>query len=245
MKKNNLFSYILILLIFLFIINNVSAGDFSVVVSVSDYKMKSKKYDEISDPDVYFDITYNGKIIETSDTILDNNFHSFGEIKPLANYCHGIGSLTQGDQVIIKFYDSDFDTNIVKRFWEWIQASLYKYIAYFGKQVELMNDNDKLYDDYDAYRAATQDPEMQRRENNLTDNVMKINEKRNKRKEFEYMGEFALNINQAINDFKSGKEIFADSYTIRNEKTGKKIGNANIVIKKFDGFGSSIKVRSY
>jgi len=244
MKYNYICFYLFVILVFL-ITNNVTAGDFSVVVSVTDYKMKSKKYDEISDPDVYFDIIYNGRVIETSDTVIDNNFHSFGDIKPLGNFCQGIGALSQGDNVVIKFYDSDFDTNIVKRFWEWIQASLYKYIAYFGKQVELMNDSDKLYDDNDAYKAATQDPEMKRRENNLTDNVMKINERRNNRKEFEYMGECSIEINQAINVFKSGKEIFADSYKIKNEKTGKKIGNANIIIKKFDGFGSSLKVRGY
>ena len=236
--------YFFFALNFIFI-NNLMAGSFSVVVSVSDYKIKSRKYDEISDPDIYFDIVYNGKVIETSNTIRDNNFHSFGEIKPLGNHCQGISSLSDGDKIIIKFYDSDFDTNIVKRFWEWIQGALYKYIAYFGKQVELMNDSDRLYDDYDAFKAAKEDPEMKRREDNLTNNVMQINERRNKRKEFEYIGECTLNTEQAINDFKSGKDIFAESYKMKNASTGKKIGKVNIVIKKFEGFGSSFKVKGY
>ena len=140
----------------------VLAEGFPVVVSVSDYKINPEKHDEISDPDVYFEIIHNGSVIETSHTIRDNNFHSFGEMKRFGSHCQGISELSSEDKITIKFYDSDYDTNFVKQFWEWAQGSVYKQVAYFNKQVELMNDPNKKYDDYDAYKATTEDPELKK-----------------------------------------------------------------------------------
>ncbi|MEE9603984.1 MAG: hypothetical protein V3V70_00305 [Candidatus Scalindua sp.] len=123
--------------------NIVIAEEFPVVVSVSDYKINPEKHDEITDPDVYFEIIHNESVIETSHTIRDNNFHSFGEMKRFGSHCQGISELSSGDKITIKFYDSDYDTNLVKYFWKWAQGSLYKHVVYFSKQVELMNDPKK------------------------------------------------------------------------------------------------------
>ncbi len=71
-------------------------------------------------------------------------------LKRFGSHCQGIGELSSEDKITIKFYDSDYDTSFVKEFWEWAQGSVYKQVAYFNKQVELMNDPNKKYDDYDA-----------------------------------------------------------------------------------------------
>ncbi len=246
MKKRITLSVLALFAAFSFISSNiVCANGIPVVVSVPDYKIFPAKYDELSDPDIYFEIVYNGDVIETSETIHNNNFHSYGDIKPLGKYCQGISSLTPGDTVILKFYDSDYDTNIVKQFWEWIQSKLYKYIAYFGKQVELMNDSSKVYDDHDAYLAATNDPEMKRREDNLTNNVMQINNRRNNKHKLEYIGKAEIDTEKAVATFKSGAGVNATSNHIRSGSSQNNIGQVNVVVKRFDGFGASIKVKGY
>ncbi len=243
MKKMS--SLIILVGIYLLWSNIVLAEGFPVVVSVSDYKINPGKHDEISDPDVYFEIIHNGSVIETSDTIRDNNFHSFGEMKRFGDYCHGISALSSEDKITIKFYDSDYDTSIVKQFWEWVQGSLYKYIAYFSKQVELMNDPNKKYDDYDAYKAATEDPELKKVEDNLTDNIMAINNRRNKKSEYEYMGEVVVNVKQVTDEFQSGNIQHASDYEIVNPSTKKSIGKINLIITLFEGYGASLKIKGY
>ncbi|MGR3318379.1 MAG: hypothetical protein ACUZ8O_07835 [Candidatus Anammoxibacter sp.] len=223
----------------------VFAVEFPVVVSVSDYKIDAGKYDEISDPDVYFSIIYNNSKIETSKPIRDNNAHTYGEMKMFGDYCEGIKNLTIDDKLTIKFYDLDYDTENVEQFWEWTQKSSYKYIAYFRKQLELMNDKDKMYDDYDAYITAKDDPETKKIEDEMTDIVMEINNRKNKKESTEYMGEITIDVRKVVEDFKSGKEQYAANYEIKIPETGKSIGNANIVITRFDGIASSIKVKSY
>jgi hypothetical protein len=243
MKKILLF--VLLLCIYSMWTSQVYGEGLPIVISVSDYKFNPSKYDEISEPDIYFDIEYNGTVIETSDPIRDSNFHSFGEMKPFGDFCQGINELSSGDNITIKFYDSDYDTKLVKRFWEWVQSLLYKYIVYFGKQVELMNDPNKKYDDYDAYKAATEDPELKHVENNLTDNVMAINNRRYNKREFEYIGEVSVNVEQVIADFQSGAIQHATDYNIVNPTSSKRIGKINLIIIQFEGFGASFKVKGY
>ncbi len=50
--------FIILFGIYLLWSNIVSAEVFPVVVSVSDYKINPEKHDEISDPDIYFDIKH-------------------------------------------------------------------------------------------------------------------------------------------------------------------------------------------
>jgi len=243
--KKIILLFALLLCIYSVWTTQVFAVGFPIVISVSDYKLNPSKYDEISEPDVYFDIEYNGTVIETSDPIRDNNFHSFGEMKPFGNFCQGINDLSSEDNITIKFYDSDYDTNLVKRFWEWVQSLLYKYIVYFGKQVELMNDPNKKYDDYDAYKAATEDPELKHVEDNLTDNVMEINNRRYNKREYEYVGEVFVNVEQVIADFKSGTIQHVNDYDIVNSTTSKSVGKINLIIMRFEGIGASLKVKGY
>ncbi|MGR3220669.1 MAG: hypothetical protein ACUZ8H_12770 [Candidatus Anammoxibacter sp.] len=221
------------------------AVEFPVVVSVSDYKIDAGKYDEISDPDIYFSIIYNNSKIETSKPVRDSNSHTYGEMKMFGDYCQGIKKLTIDDKLTVKFYDLDFDTENVEQFWEWIQKSQYKYIARYKKQLELMSDKDKMYDDYDAYITAKNDPETKRIEDEITDIVMEINNRKNKKEETEYLGEITLDVESVIESFKSGNEQHAANYKIIIPETGKSIGNANIVITLFHGIVPSIKVKSY
>jgi hypothetical protein len=221
------------------------AEGFPVVVSVSDYKINPEKYDEISDPDVYFEIIHNASVIETSDTIRDNNFHSFGEMKRFGKHCQGISELLTEDEITIKFYDSDYDTNLVKQFWEWAQGSLYKHVVYFSRQVELMNDSSKKYDDYDAYKATTEDPELKKIENNLTDNIMAINNRRNNKREIEYMGEVVINVKWVTDEFQAGSLQHASDYEIANPSTKESIGRINLVIKRFEGYAAKYNVKVY
>jgi len=221
------------------------AGEYSVVVSISDYKIDPDKHDEISDPDIYFQIVHNGTVIETSDTVRDSNFHSYGEMRRFGDYCQGISELLPEDTLVIKFYDSDYDTGLVKQFWEWVQGSLYKYIVYFERQVELMNDPKTKYDDYDAYKAATDDPKLKKAEDKLTDNIMKINNKRNNRLEHEYLGEVAVNIKQITEGFGSGESQHASGYEIINTATNKSVGKINLIIKRFEGYGSKYKTKGF
>ncbi|MGR3177092.1 MAG: hypothetical protein ACUZ8E_03430 [Candidatus Anammoxibacter sp.] len=221
------------------------AIEFPVVVSVSDYKIDAGKYDEISDPDIYFSIIYNNSKIETSKPIRDKNSHTYGEMKMFGDYCEGIKNLTIDDKLTIKFYDLDFDTENVEQFWEWTQESSYKYIARFRKQLELMSDKDKMYDDYDAYITAKGDPEIKKIEDEMTDIIMEINNRKNKKETTEYMGEITLDVKTVVESFKSGEEQYAANYEIKIPETDKSIGNANIVITRFDGIAASIKVKSY
>ncbi len=237
--------FIILFGIYLLWSNIVSAEVFPVVVSVSDYKINPEKHDEISDPDVYFEIVHNGSVIETSRTIRDNNFHSFGEMKRFGSHCQGISELSSEDKITIKFYDSDYDTNLVKHFWEWAQGSLYKHVVYFSKQVELMNDPNKKYDDYDAHKAATEDPELKKVEDNLTDNIMAINNRRNKKREYEYMGEVVVDVKQVTDEFQAGNIQHASDYEIANPSTKKSIGRVNLIIMQFEGYGAKYNVKGY
>ncbi len=79
--------------------NIILTEEFPVVVSVSDYKINPEKHDEISNPDICFKIIHNGSVIETSDTVRDNNFHTFGEMKRFGNHCQGIGELSSEDKI--------------------------------------------------------------------------------------------------------------------------------------------------
>ncbi len=225
--------------------NIVLAEEFPVVVSVSDYKINPEKHDEISDPDIYFEIIHNGSVIETSDTVRDNNFHTFGEMKHFGNHCQGIGELSSEDKITIKFYDSDYDTNFVKQFWEWAQGSVYKQVAYFNKQVELMNDPNKKYDDYDAYKTATENPDLKKVEDNLTDNIMAINNRRNNKHEYEYLGEVVVNVKQVTDEFQAENIQYASDYEIVNLSNKKSIGKINLIITRFEGYGAKIKVKVY
>ncbi len=225
--------------------NIVLAEEFPVVVSVSDYKINPEKHDEISDPDIYFEIIHNGSVIETSDTVRDNNFHTFGEMKHFGSHCQGIGELSSEDKITIKFYDSDYDTNFVKQFWEWAQGSVYKQVAYFNKQVELMNDPNKKYDDYDAYKTATENPDLKKVEDNLTDNIMAINNRRNNKHEYEYLGEVVVNVKQVTDEFQAGNIQYASNYEIVNLSNKKSIGKINLIITRFEGYGAKIKVKVY
>lgn len=223
----------------------IFAVEFPVVISISDYKIYPGKYDEISGPDIYFSIIHNSSKIETSKPIRDNDFHSYGDMKIFGDHCQGISNLTIDDKLTVKFYDLDYDTSNVKQFWEWTQGSLYKYMAYFRKHLELMSDKNKMYDDYDAYVTAKDDPEVKKIENEITEYVMEINNRRNNREETEYIGEITINVKGVIENFKAGEEQHAANYEIRNSEIDKPIGKANLVIKRFDGIGSSIKVKSY
>jgi len=225
--------------------NIVLAEEFPVVVSVSDYKINPEKHDEISDPDIYFEIIHNGSVIETSDIVRDNNFHTFGEMKRLGNHCQGIGGLSSEDKITIKFYDSDYDTSFVKQFWEWAQGSVYKQVAYFSKQVELMNDPNKKYDDYDAYKAATENPDLKKVEDNLTDSIMAINNRRNNKHEYEYLGEVVVNVKQVTDEFQAENIQYASDYEIVNHSNKKSIGKINLIITRFEGYGAKIKVKVY
>jgi len=225
--------------------NIVSAEGFPVVVSVSDYKINPEKHDEISDPDVYFEIIHNGSVIETSHTIRDNNFHSFGEMKRFGSHCQGISELSSEDKITIKFYDSDYDTDLVKHFWEWAQGSQYKHVVYFSKQVELMNDPNKKYDVYDAYKATIEDPELKKVEDNLTDNIMAINNRRNIKREYEYMGEVVVDVKQVTDEFQAGSMQYASDYEIVNPSTKKSIGRINLIIMRFEGYGAKYNVKGY
>ncbi len=225
--------------------NFASADVYPVVVSVSEYKITAGKYDEVSDPDVYLSIIYNGEKIETSKPIRDNVFHSFGEMKAFGDYCQGIKELKLGDKLIIKFYDLDYSSESTDFFWEWIEKSSYKRMAYFRKQLELMNDKDKLYDDFDAYTTAKDDPEIKKIENDITNYVMEINKRKNNKEETEYIGEITIDIEDVAKSFKAGEEQYAKDYEIKNPDQEEAIGKVNIVIKRFDGFGSSIKIKTF
>ncbi|MDR4499323.1 MAG: hypothetical protein MRK02_15620 [Candidatus Scalindua sp.] len=221
------------------------AEEYSVVVSISDYKIDPDKHDEISDPDIYFQMVHNGTVIETSDIVRDSNFHSYGEMRRFGDYCQGISELLPEDTLVIKFYDSDYDTGLVKQFWEWVQGSLYKYIVYFERQVELMNDSKTKYDDYDAYKAAKDDPKLNKAEDKLTDNIMKINNKRNNKQEHEYLGEVTVTIKQITEGFSSGGSQHASGYEIINTATNKSVGKINLIIKRFEGYGSKYKTKGF
>ena len=223
----------------------VLADEYPVVVSVSEYKIDPGKYDEVSDPDVYFEIFHNGSIIETSKTVRDYNFKTYGEMKPFGDYCVGIRNLVSGDSIKIVFYDSDYNSGVIKRFWEWVQGSLYKNIVYYDKQVELMNNPDKKYDDHDAYKTATEDPELKQKENVLTDNIMEIRNRRNNRRDYEYIGEAFLDIGPAIKEFESGNVQYASDFEIKDPRSSKKIGKVNVIIQRFEGYGASLKVKGY
>ena len=79
--------------------NIVLAEEFPVVVSVSDYKINPEKHKEISDPDIYSEIIHNGSVIETSDTVRDNNFHTFGEMKRFGSHCQEMGKPSSEDKI--------------------------------------------------------------------------------------------------------------------------------------------------
>ena len=244
MKKS--LSAVLFFLCISFAFTSIVSGDtYPVVVSVSDYKITSGKYDEISDPDVYLSIIYNGEKIETSEPVMDNNFHSFGEMKAFGSYCQGIKEFKPGDKLIIKFYDQDYSADSSDFFWEWIEKSSYKHMAYFRKQLELMNDKNKKYDDFDAYVTAKKDPEIKKIEDDITTYVMEINKRKNNREETEYMGEISIDIEAVVENFKGGSEQYAKDYEIKNPDLEEAIGKVNVVIKRFDGFGSSIKIKPY
>ncbi len=223
----------------------VFAAEYGVVVSVSDYTVEQAKFDEISDPDIYFEIVYNGEAAETSKTVRDKNSNSYGDMKKFGDFCHGITGLTSEDKLKIKFYDLDYDTGIVKQFWEWVQGSLYKYSAYFAKQVELMNDPDKSYDDQDAYKAAQSDEEVKKAESELTNSVIEINKRRINKSVTEYIGEAEIDVKKLTEKIDAGEVLQVSTYDIVNDKKEKPIGTVNVVIKYFEGFGASLKVKGY
>ena len=79
----------------------------------------------------------------------------------------------------------------------------------------------------------------------MTDIVMEINNRKNKKESTEYMGEITIDVRKVVENFKSGKGQHAANYEIKIPETGKPIGNANIVITRFDGIVPSIKAKSY
>lgn len=240
-----MYSFVILFCICLLGVDSVFAEGFPVVVSISDYKINPYKHDEISDPDVYFLIEHNGTVIQTSETVRDNNFHSYGEMRRFGDYCQGISELLPEDKIVIKFYDSDYDTGLVQQFWEWVQGSLYKYIVYFERQVELMNDPTKKYDDYDAYKAATDDPELNQAEDDLTDNIMAINKRRNDKLQHEYLGEISVDLKQVTAAFQAGDIQYASDYDIVNTDTNTTVGKINLIIKRFEGYGAKYKTKGF
>ena len=245
MAKKNIFVSFIILTLFVGFSNKCFSNEISVVVSISDYKINDEKYDEISDPDIYFSIFHNNSKLETSKLIRDSKFNSYGEMKMFGDYCQGISNFAIDDNLVVKFYDSDYDSGSVNDFWEWTQGSLYKYMATYRKQLELMNDKEKKYDDYEAYLVAKDDPEVKKMQEEIRENVIALNNRKNNKEETEYLGEIAIDVAEVIEKFNSGKEQHAANYEIKNIKTDQVVGKANLVIKKFDGIGSSIKVKSY
>lgn len=223
----------------------VYAEDYPIVVSVSEYKINPDKYDEITGPDIYFEIVLNETVIETSKPVRDTNFHSYGDMKAFGDFCQGIRKFSPDDNITIKFYDSDYDSSITKKFWDWIHRSLYKYIAYFNKQVELMSDEDSQYDDFDAHKAATDDPELKEAEDRMTENVIAINNKRNNKHEYEFIGSVIVDVGKVMEELESGNSPFAAGYLIENPDSKRNIGKINLVITLFEGYGASLKVKGY
>lgn len=245
MAKKIILTSFIVLSLFLGFTNLVFSNEIPIVVCISDYKINDEKYDEISDPDIYFSIFYNNSKIETSKPVRDSKFNSYGEMKMFGDYCQGISNFTIDDKLVVKFYDSDYDTGSVNDFWEWTQGSLYKYMATYRKQLELMNDKEKKYDDYEAYTVAKDDPEVKKTEEEIREYVMELNNRKNNKEETEYLGEIEINVVEVVGKFKSGEEQHAANYEIKNIKTEQIVGKANIVIKRFEGIGSSLKVKSY
>ncbi|MEE9603983.1 MAG: hypothetical protein V3V70_00300 [Candidatus Scalindua sp.] len=103
----------------------------------------------------------------------------------------------------------------------------------------------KKYDDYDAYKATTEDPELKMVEDKLTDNIMAINNRRNNKREYEYIGEVVVDVKQVTDEFQAGNIQLASDYEIANPSTKKSIGRVNLIIMQFEGYGAKYNVKGY
>ncbi len=66
---------------------------------------------------------------------------------------------------------------------------------------------------------------------------------RNKKSEYEYMGEVVVDVKQVTDEFQAGNIQHASDYEIVNPSIQKSIGKINLIIKWFEGYGAKYKVK--
>ncbi len=74
---------------------------------------------------------------------------------------------------------------------------------------------------------------------------MAINNRRNNKHEYEYLGEVVVNVKQVTDEFQAGNIQYASDYEIVNFSNKKNIGKINLTIVRFEGYGAKYKVKVY